>query len=135
MDRPRIVRTFTLLAVTSLQGVLACGGSVEPTGSSPAVTTDSVGPSSTPALIRPVGAPCAFANQCASGACSADVPGGGCGVCLDVRGLGERCDRPLLTCSRSAVCSDGICRSTKATAGQPCTIGPKRESSDCDDEL
>lgn len=84
-----------------------------------------------------VGVACAFGSQCASGRCSADVPSGGCGVCLDVRRLGERCDGPLQACNESAVCQDGVCRSTKRFVGEPCSLGAKGSDDlhECDDEL
>lgn len=129
MIGPRAVRTFTLFAVTSLYGVVsACGGNAAPARASSASAT-------APGLVRAVGVVCAFAKQCASGACSADLDAGGCGVCLEVRPLGQRCDGMLLTCGTSAVCRDGVCSSTKNTVGQPCMLGGKGDSSDCDDEL
>lgn len=82
--------------------------------------------------FRPAGTACAFDWQCASGPCSADVDNGTCGVCLEQRRPGERCDGPLLTCSSTAVCTNGVCQSTKGTAGAPCTIEAKGGSDDCD---
>jgi hypothetical protein len=83
-----------------------------------------------------VGAACAFDSQCESQQCSADVESGGCGVCLDVRKLGERCDGPLQGCSASAICQNGVCQSTKKTIGESCMLGPKGgDEHECDDEL
>ena len=86
---------------------------------------------------RPVGAPCALGSQCASGGCSADAAAGGCGVCLDVRPLGARCDGPLSGCSASASCRGGLCLSNKKTVGEPCALAPKGDDLDheCDDDL
>src|SRR5689334_13147180 len=75
--------------------------------------------------FKDIGSACAFGSQCESLRCSADVESGGCGVCLDVRKLGERCDGPLQGCSASAVCQDGVCQSTKKLVGESCQIGPK----------
>ena len=128
----RAVRVFTLLAVTSLAG--ACGGRSE--DASAAVTAAPTAPTALSASLRAVGVACASGYQCVSGACSVDAAvGEGCGVCLEVRALGARCDASLVTCSTSAVCHDGICRSTKQTIGQPCHLGGKGDSQDCDDEL
>lgn len=57
-------------------------------------------------------------------------------MCLDARKLGERCDGPLQGCSASAICQDGVCKSTKKVAGETCSLGPKGGDLDeCDDEL
>jgi hypothetical protein len=85
--------------------------------------------------FRPAGAACAFDTQCKSGFCSGDASTGSCGRCLEVRGLGQACDAPNVTCNRWAGCHVGTCRSTGKTAGEACEIGPKGESGDCDDEL
>lgn len=82
--------------------------------------------------FRAVAAACAFDWQCAGGECSADEAGGGCGVCLDRVLVGDRCDKPLTTCSSTAVCTDGVCQSTKGTTGAPCEMGAKGGSDDCD---
>lgn len=82
--------------------------------------------------FRAVAAACAFDWQCAGGECSADEDGGSCGVCLDRLRIGDRCDKPLSTCSSTAVCTDGVCQSTKGTAGAPCEMGAKGGSDDCD---
>jgi hypothetical protein len=84
--------------------------------------------------MRPVGAPCGDPRQCASGGCSADLVRGSCGVCLRVRALGETCTGSLDTCRSSASCVGGVCKSRKKTVGEACTVGPKGESNDCDDE-
>src|SRR5689334_7867120 len=62
---------------------------------------------------RMAGAACAFDKQCVSGRCSADIPSGGCGVCLDVRKLGESCGGPDQSCNKSAVCEKGVCQSRR----------------------
>ncbi len=91
---------------------------------------------STPWIYHDIGAVCAFGSQCESGQCSADESSGACGVCLDVRKLGERCDGPLQGCSASAICQDGVCVSTKSIIGEPCELGAKgSDAGDCDDEL
>lgn len=81
---------------------------------------------------RAVGAACAIDGQCESGVCSADQDTGSCGVCLERLRLGERCDKPLSACSGTAVCTNGVCQSTKGTAGAPCQMPAKGPSEDCD---
>lgn len=57
-------------------------------------------------------------------------------MCLDVRGLGERCDGPLQACSDSAICQNRVCQSTKKVVGEPCMLGPKGDDlRECDDDL
>jgi hypothetical protein len=130
MDTPRIVRVFGLACVTALSG-FACGGTTD--GGSPAPQTGDVAAAS--ATSRPIGAACAFASQCASEGCSADLVGAGCGVCVDVRPLGATCSDRLQACSSSAVCADGVCRTIKNDVGQPCRLGGKGDSYECDDDL
>lgn len=87
-------------------------------------------------LYRPAGAACAYGWQCAEQACSAESAEGGlCGVCLDIRRLGEACGDGLAACSWTAECIDGICQSTKNTAGEPCENQAKGGSDDCDADL
>jgi hypothetical protein len=83
---------------------------------------------------RKAGVACAFNKQCVSGRCSADLPGGGCGVCLDVRKLGESCGGPDQSCNDSADCVNGVCKSRKKLLGESCTSGGKG-GDPCDDEL
>jgi hypothetical protein len=83
---------------------------------------------------RKAGVACAFNKQCVSGRCSADVPGGGCGACLDVRKLGESCGGPDQTCNESAVCEKGVCKSKWRVLGESCRIEAKG-GDPCDDEL
>ena len=129
METARVARVFTILAVTSLAG--ACGGRADASIGSDAIEQTTLSTS-----LRSVGVACANDGQCASGACSVDASvAEGCGVCLEIRALGARCDAPLTTCSRSAVCEAAICRTTKQDMGQPCRFGGKGDSRDCDDEL
>lgn len=84
--------------------------------------------------LRAAGSACGYDSQCSSQSCSAPADGG-CGVCVDVRGLGQACGGPLERCSGSASCAGGVCKSSKKTLGEACTIGAKGESFECDDEL
>jgi hypothetical protein len=83
---------------------------------------------------RKMGVACAFDEQCGSGRCSADVNGGGCGVCLDVRKLGESCVGPDEICNLSAACENGVCESKRSLLGASCSVGGKG-GDPCDDEL
>lgn len=92
-------------------------------------------PSSAP-VTPGLGLACAVDAQCASHRCSADIVSGSCGVCVDPRKLGERCDGPLQGCNPSAICDQGICKSTKKTVGEACALGAKGgDRRECDDEL
>lgn len=93
----------------------------------PEVVSSSTGP-------RNAGAACAINEQCATGRCSADVSSGGCGVCLDVRKLGETCGGPDQSCNDSAVCVKGACQSNRKVLGDSCSVGGK-SGDPCDDEL
>jgi hypothetical protein len=105
------------------------GGSVTAGGSNGTVEST---------LFRAKGMACAHNGQCASGRCSADGTDepGLCGTCLEVRRLGEACDQTKLeVCSNSASCVAGSCVTKRKSVGDACMVGPKGESSDCDDEL
>ncbi|MFT3772452.1 MAG: hypothetical protein QM820_44225 [Minicystis sp.] len=85
---------------------------------------------------RAVGAACAFDDQCSSQRCSADAQQGTCGACVELRALGESCNGPNQGCSTSAVCEDGVCRSTKKGLGEECGLEAKGgDRGDCDDTL
>ena len=85
---------------------------------------------------RAVGAACAFDDQCDSSRCSGDPIAGTCGACVAVQALGESCTGPNEGCSPSAVCDDGVCRSTRKLAGEACGLEPKGgDRHECDDEL
>jgi len=85
---------------------------------------------------RPVGEPCAFDNQCATNRCSGDAIAGTCGECVTIRALGETCTGPHQSCSISAVCQDGICKSLRKVEGDACALGPKGDDrEECDVEL
>lgn len=124
----RSLRLASALLILS-SSLVACGGSVS-SAPTPSKTTHALGDS-----FRASGDACAHDDQCSSGACSADPQHGSCGVCLDVRALGESCSGALDACRKSASCQSGVCKSLKKTAGAACSVGPKGESSDCDDEL
>lgn len=127
-----VPRMFTLLAVTSLAGAgISCGGSTE----SPANPPSDPATSSSTGELRAVGAACAFDAQCASGGCTASQQVGSCGYCYEVALLGERCDGVRIGCSRSAVCRDGSCQTTMQPLFDRCSIGGKRLSVGCDDDL
>jgi hypothetical protein len=81
------------------------------------------------------GAACAHDFQCQTGLCSANE-GTACGTCQEIRFLGESCGVTANTsCSRSALCANGACISTKKAKNEACRLGAKGESDDCDDEL
>jgi hypothetical protein len=135
MQSPRLL--LGVLSSLGAAALLACGGQLEPAGPTAAVAPLPAAAAHLGAL-RAVGQACAFAWQCASGSCSADVASGGCGVCRDVRRLGQRCDEPLATCSATATCSSSrgaTCVSTKKVLDQPCALGGLGDSQDCDDDL
>lgn len=83
--------------------------------------------------LRLAGSVCAFDWQCASRRCTAPVEG--CGICVDIQALGESCAGPLLGCSRSATCTDGVCKSSKKLLGETCALEVKGDPMECDDEL
>lgn len=112
---------FTLVASASFCLVAGCDA--------PAAMPDATSTN----VLRPTGSACAFDWQCATRRCNAPVDG--CGVCVDIRPLGERCDGPLQGCSLSATCTGGVCISSKKTLGQPCVLGAKGDLMECDDEL
>lgn len=86
---------------------------------------------------RPVGAPCAFDDQCGTNRCSADIFTGTCGQCVTIVALGQDCTGPHQGCSKSAVCQDGICKSKRKLEGDDCGLQPKGggDAGDCDVEL
>ncbi len=106
---------FVVLASTSFGLFTGCGG----LGGVP---------------LRAAGSACGHDSQCSSQSCSVPAEGG-CGVCVDVRALSQPCGGALERCSGSATCAGGVCKSTKKTLGEACTLGAKGESFDCDDEL
>lgn len=114
---------FSLL-LASISILSACG-EIRPSADAPGDVT-ALG-------IRSRGGACTYDRQC-GGRCSSDQ-WGTCGVCLELRLLGERCDEPLTACSRSATCESGVCKTTKKVSGGRCTLEPKGGSFDCDDEL
>jgi hypothetical protein len=111
---------FALLASTPFGLFAGCNGAT--------VIDSSAG------ALRAAGSACAFDSQCESRMCNAPADGG-CGVCVDVRALGEPCDGPHEGCSRSATCTAGVCKSNKKTLGEPCMLGVKGDPRECDDEL
>jgi hypothetical protein len=66
-----------------------------------------------------VGAPCAFAAQCATGFC-AIAPSSACGTCADLPSAGDSC-ADLTSCGQGLVCFAGsrVC-GTLGGAGSPC---------------
>jgi hypothetical protein len=85
---------------------------------------------------RPVGAACAFDDQCATRRCNADVAAGTCGECVTIKALGQGCTGLHEGCSTSAICQDGVCRSLRKNAGEPCALGGHGgDLHECDDEL
>lgn len=85
---------------------------------------------------QPLGAVCAFDEQCATGRCNGDVEAGTCGECVTIAALGEDCTGAHQGCSVSAVCSDGICRSLRKVEGEECALGAKGDDrEECDVEL
>jgi hypothetical protein len=114
--------TLTLLSTVALQ---ACSVTALDEPSAPSMSAS-----------RLVGVACAHDTQCASGQCGADEAHGTCGVCLEVRKLGERCDGPQQGCSASATCTEGVCTSTRKTLGVLCALQPKGgDALECDDSL
>lgn len=89
---------------------------------------------STSTAPRKTGDACAFDKQCASERCSADEYVGGCGVCLEVRMLGESCGGPVQSCNKSADCVNGVCQSKRKVLGESCSVGGKG-GDPCDDEF
>lgn len=108
---------FAVLASTSFGLFTGCGG----LGGVP---------------LRAAGSSCANGSQCSSQSCSAPAESG-CGVCIDIHGLGQPCGGPLERCSGSATCAGGVCTSTKKTLGEACSIGTGKGGGppECDDEL
>lgn len=86
--------------------------------------------------LRAAGSACGHNSQCSSQSCNAPAEGG-CGVCVDIHGLGQPCGGPLERCSGSATCTGGVCTSTKKTLGEACSIGTGKGGGppECDDEL
>src|SRR5262245_41867544 len=105
MTTRRLAAFFALLVSTPFGLFTGCGGA----------PVDDLGANA----LRATGSACAFWWQCASRSCNAPVVGG-CGVCVDIRALGEACGGPLEGCSSSATCTAGICKSSKKVLGEPC---------------
>jgi hypothetical protein len=129
MQAPRLLFAVAVPAVLSFGSLAACSlTSLEDPASASA-------PARAPAPPG-LGLACAVDAQCASHRCSADIADGSCGVCVDPRKLGERCDGPLQGCNPSAICDQGVCKSTMKTLGETCGIyGKGGDRGECDVEL
>jgi hypothetical protein len=157
LPRPLSVRGHAALLAVGLLALADCAGSTDARGSVGDAAIEAPAPpdASPDACVatgpfiatgagrlvpeaagpRSIGAPCAVGAQCASAICGASA-GGACGVCLERRPLGARCDGPLQGCSPSAVCDAGRCRTTKKSLGETCGLYPKGgDRLDCDDDL
>lgn len=73
---------------------------------------------------RAPGAACSQGSQCVSGRCTA-TQDQSCGVCLEVRRLGQSCGGATQVCNWGQVCTNGLCRTKDGDVGAPCNDAPK----------